>query len=243
MNHSFDVDIAIKYGVNAAILLQNIYWWVSKNKANNRHFYDGCYWTYNSRTAFTELFPYLSERQIKTAMDKLIADGVIKTGDYNTDKWKRPTWYALTEKGWSLLQNGATDGTEMSDRRNENVSSYTDISTDDIKNINISSKGTKDENDDGFDEFWKAYPRHDDKKTARIAWAKLKPDESLRKRIADDIQRRKKGEWKDRERRYILLPSTYIHKQRWEDEPYVEDDEPIVRDLNVAEIMERCMGN
>lgn len=137
MLHSFDEELAVKYGVNAAILLQNIYWWIRKNAANERNFHDGCYWTYNSRAAFVELFPYLSERQIKTAMDKLIDDGVIKTGDYNTDKWKRPTWYALTEKGWSYFKNVPIVGTEMSDRQNKTVSSNTDIYTDNnINNIN-----------------------------------------------------------------------------------------------------------
>lgn len=131
MYHQFDVDIAVKYGVNAAVLLNNIFHWCQKNKANNKNFHDGLYWTYNSRAAFAELFPYLSERQIKTALDKLIEDGVIVTGDYNNERWKRPTWYAVTKRGFSLLQNSSPDGAEMSERRDGNViSTITDINTD-----------------------------------------------------------------------------------------------------------------
>ena len=130
MYHQFDVDIAVKYGVNAAILLHNIHHWCLKNKANDKNYHDGMYWTYNSRSAFAELFPYLSERQIKTALDKLIEDGVIAIGDYNNDKWKRPTWYAVTKKGYSMLQNSFFDDAEMSGRCDENVSStITDINT------------------------------------------------------------------------------------------------------------------
>lgn len=141
MNHSFDVDVATKYGVNAAILLQNLYWWIQKNKANKCHYYDGTYWTYNTREAYTKLFPYLSERQVKTAMDKLIADGVVITGDYNVDRYKRPIWYAITEKGYTLLQNRSYVHAEMSERGSENVNSTnTDISTDNKTDISISRK-------------------------------------------------------------------------------------------------------
>ena len=65
MKHSFDVELAKEYGILEAILIQNIYFWIEKNKANKKHFYDGRYWTYNSKKAFSEMFPYASERQIK----------------------------------------------------------------------------------------------------------------------------------------------------------------------------------
>ena len=98
----FDTNIAKRYGVNAAILLYNIAYWSKVNEANGNNFYDGHYWTYNSRKAYSELFPYLSERQIKTALDKLIDDGVIITGVYNEYKYDRTMWYALTDKGKAL---------------------------------------------------------------------------------------------------------------------------------------------
>ena len=65
MNHSFNAEIADMYGVNEAILIENIYYWVSKNKANGKHYHDGKYWTYNSTKAFSELFYYWSESQIE----------------------------------------------------------------------------------------------------------------------------------------------------------------------------------
>ena len=103
--HLFDTKIAKLYGVNAAILLYNIAYWSKVNEANGNNFYDGHYWTYNSRKAYSELFPYLSERQIKTALDKLIDDGVIITGVYNEYKYDRTMWYALTDKGKALTSD------------------------------------------------------------------------------------------------------------------------------------------
>ena len=60
--HSFNTKIAKKLGMVEAVLLHNIQFWIEKSKANNKHFYKGKYWTYNSAKAFSELFDYLSEK-------------------------------------------------------------------------------------------------------------------------------------------------------------------------------------
>lgn len=113
MQHSFDIEIAKKYGVNSAILLNNLYYWTEKNRANAKHFYDGVYWTYNSRKAFAELFPYMNPRQIEYAMQKLIDDGVVITGNYNENAYDRTLWYGITKKGYSILQNCEMENTKF----------------------------------------------------------------------------------------------------------------------------------
>ena len=100
--HFFDVELAKEYGVNCAILLANFDYWIAKNRANNVNYYDGRYWTYNSKKAFAELFPYLGEKQIRSALDKLINEGLIMTGNYNASAYDRTLWYAFTEKGESI---------------------------------------------------------------------------------------------------------------------------------------------
>ena len=75
MEHSFNVEVAKEVGITSAVILNNLYWWIEKNKANEKHFYNGSYWTYNSRKAFAKQFPYLSERQIEYALNKLIDEG------------------------------------------------------------------------------------------------------------------------------------------------------------------------
>lgn len=95
MIHSFDIEDAKKYGVTEAIILYNLRFWIEKNKANEKHFYDGRYWTYNSVKAFEELFPYLTYRNIRSAIDKLIEFKVIITGNYNQSSYDRTRWFAL----------------------------------------------------------------------------------------------------------------------------------------------------
>ena len=104
--HFFDARIAKMYGVNCAVILQNIWHWIRKNEANGVNFYDGDTWTYNSTKAFSSLFPYLSAKQIETALKKLREEGIIKTGNYNAVKYDRTLWYAITEKGKSILLAG-----------------------------------------------------------------------------------------------------------------------------------------
>lgn len=139
MKHIFDVDIAKKYGVNAAILLENIGYWIKQNEANETNFFDGTYWTFNSRRAYKELFPYMSERQINTAFQKLIDDGLIITGNYNKLAYDRTLWYALTQKGKCILHFDIMDNDDMSNGLGQNVKPIPNINTDKNtdKNSNI----------------------------------------------------------------------------------------------------------
>lgn len=93
--HRFDPDIAQMVGINAAVIHENISHWVRHNEANEMHFNDGKYWTYNSLKAFTELFPYLSKDQIRGAIKKLVDAGLIERGNYNKKGYDKTTWYTV----------------------------------------------------------------------------------------------------------------------------------------------------
>jgi hypothetical protein len=109
MNHSFNIDIASKYGVIPAVLLENLAFWILKNKANEKNFYDGDFWTYNSIKAFSKLFPYLSEKQIRLGLKKLIEAKLIKTGQYNKNSYDRTMWYALEINSKSIYLKEKND--------------------------------------------------------------------------------------------------------------------------------------
>lgn len=104
--HMFDPQIAQEYGVNAAIIFQNLAYWTEHNRANEANFHDGRYWTYNSVRAFAELFPYLTDKQIRAALKKLEEGGMILVGNYNKSAYDRTRWYALAEKGLSIYTKG-----------------------------------------------------------------------------------------------------------------------------------------
>jgi hypothetical protein len=130
MNHQFDVNDAIRYGVDEAIILSNIRFWIAKNKANNKHCYDGRYWTYNSARAFAELFPYWNEQKIQKMLKKLENNGVIlATSEYNETAYDRTKWYSIVNE--STNQNESTDSSKMMNEKIKNDdSTVTDINTD-----------------------------------------------------------------------------------------------------------------
>ena len=102
MNMSFDTEIASDVGVNAAVVFENIYWWIKKNAANKKHFYDGNYWTYNSVSAFQEIFDFMSIEQIRYAIQKLLEKNYIIKGNYNQKALDHTKWYALGEVGLEI---------------------------------------------------------------------------------------------------------------------------------------------
>ena len=105
MEHHFNVEIAERYGILESILLNNFYFWIKKNEANDKNNHDGHYWTYNSTKAFHKLFPYASEYQIRNALKHLEEQGLIIKGNYNKSSYDRTIWYALTKTAISILQN------------------------------------------------------------------------------------------------------------------------------------------
>lgn len=122
MNHSFDVDIATRYGVYEAILIENIRFWILKNKANNKHFHKGKYWTYNSAKAYAELFPYWSRQQVERIIGKLKEAGVLEVDHFSHNTYDRTNWYTLNEE---MLSSNSRNGSIESDE-----SSYTYINAD-----------------------------------------------------------------------------------------------------------------
>lgn len=98
MEHHFHTEIAVKYGVEEAVIIYNLAYWITHNKANNKNFYDGYYWTYNSARAFEELFPYFNSKKISRLLNKLEEVGAIKSGNYNKVAYDRTKWYTISDE-------------------------------------------------------------------------------------------------------------------------------------------------
>lgn len=97
--YAFETDDAIKYGVDIAILRYVIRFWVKQNELQNRNFYDGRYWTYNTKKKWAESFPFWSERHVRTVLESATKQGALITGNYNESAYDRTLWYALPDDG------------------------------------------------------------------------------------------------------------------------------------------------
>ena len=96
--HQFDEDFAVKYGLHEAIVFEKIRWWVRYNAANEQNYHDGRYWTYNTKDAWQKLVPFLSTKQVRTALDHLREAGVILVGNYQNTPWDRTLFYTVSDQ-------------------------------------------------------------------------------------------------------------------------------------------------
>jgi hypothetical protein len=138
MNYMFDINIAKEFGVNEAIMINNFIFWISKNKANNKNMHDGRTWTFNSKRAFKQLFPFWSDSQIKTVLNNLIKKGVLITGNYNKIAYDRTLWYSfksekrfipLDDNDQSIGQNSPMEKLELANQLAESSQPIPDINT------------------------------------------------------------------------------------------------------------------
>ena len=117
--HHFDTEDAERYGVDCAVILYNLKFWLNKNKANQQNIHDGRVWTYNSQEAWCELFPYYTRRQVQRILKKLSDEGILLKGNYNENRFVKTVWYSLNLPEYRLeapkspiAPNGAIECTE-----------------------------------------------------------------------------------------------------------------------------------
>lgn len=104
MIHSFDVELAKRFGVEEAVFIDKFVGWIQHNRVNNMNFHDGRHWTFNSTKAFAKTFPYMKEGKIKRVVSRLVEMGVLVKGNYNENQYDRTSWYAFSDEGDALVQ-------------------------------------------------------------------------------------------------------------------------------------------
>lgn len=239
MEHQFNTEVAKVYGLSEAVFLHNLYWWIVKNEANGRHFYEGRHWTYNSLSALEKLFPYFTKSQIRTVIANCEKKGAIVRGNFNKAGYDNTTWYALTEEVLAIYGGYADSSTPPAESSTGCVKSntaYAKSSTSCAKSstpIPDSKPYSKPDNkpdrepSTGFAAFWEAYPLKRGKGDAEKAWKKIKPDKELVGIILEALSHAKASrDWVKENGKYIPYPSKWLNGKRWEDEyqPTAEAD-------------------
>ena len=80
-------------------------------------------------------------------------------------------------------------------------------------------EGKESEKGEGFEAFWRIYPRKIGKGAARKVWGKLAPANGLVERICVQVQAaRQTDQWQREGGKFIPLPATWLHQSRWEDD-------------------------
>lgn len=118
MNHSFDVEVAKKVGVNAAIIFNNIEHWYAVNKGNNTNFINGTWWMRMSVAGFKNTYEYMSAKEIRMALDRLFSEGLILITNTNESGYDRTLSYAPSPKGLGVLSICPTGQMDLPDTAN-----------------------------------------------------------------------------------------------------------------------------
>lgn len=109
-------QLAKKIGLNEAIVLQQIHYWVKKNEKENKGFRDGYYWTFNPYNKWQKQFPFWSVRTIQRTIRKLEKMGLIVSANYNHLSIDRTKWYRIDYEVLEILEKspfGHIDATNM----------------------------------------------------------------------------------------------------------------------------------
>lgn len=117
-------------------MLHNLLFWLARNKANGSNINDGKVWTYNSASAFTELFPFWKERKVARILVSLEEQGAIESGCYNKAGYDRKKWYSspllepFVKTDLSISQNCPMHLSEMTDALVNNDRPIADVNAD-----------------------------------------------------------------------------------------------------------------
>ena len=103
MRHAFNTDLAEKYGIEKALIIDYFAYWVVENMRNEKNFHEGRYWVFNSASALSEKFHYISRRTMNQKLQELEADGILISGNFNKNKFDRTKWYSFRDEyAWLL---------------------------------------------------------------------------------------------------------------------------------------------
>lgn len=98
ITHGFDTAYAIAYGVDEALMIRNLQFFITANANRGNNLKDGRYWTYDRLEDFPKHFPYWSIKQIRRIITSLIEQDIIIKDEHN-DKWSNRTqWYAFKDQ-------------------------------------------------------------------------------------------------------------------------------------------------
>jgi hypothetical protein len=95
MTYQFDPVHAENYGVDEAIMLHHLLFWIKKNHAEKRNVIDGNVWIYNSYKKLAETFKFWSPKQIRRIIKSLVNQGVLVESHHGEMKVDQTKWYAV----------------------------------------------------------------------------------------------------------------------------------------------------
>lgn len=96
-------QLAVKIGLNEAIFIQQIHYWLQKSK----NVINGHKWTYNSYEKLQEQFPFFSTSTIKRIIKNLKEKELLIVDNFNKDSRNKTNWYAINYTKFDALMDSS----------------------------------------------------------------------------------------------------------------------------------------
>lgn len=87
--------LAKAIGLNESIFVCQLHYWIENKRISGAEKIEGRYWVYNTFEEWQKQFCFMSLRTLKTVVKKLKDSGIVLTGNFNSKKFDRTTWYTL----------------------------------------------------------------------------------------------------------------------------------------------------
>lgn len=94
--------LAHKVGLNEAIILQQMHYWLNPNF--NKNFIEGRYWVYNSYEDWQGQFKFWSKNTIRRAIASLEEQGLLIISNFNQNRFDHSKWYSINYKKLQALE-------------------------------------------------------------------------------------------------------------------------------------------
>lgn len=95
---SFDSGLATGYGFNCAFVIHHLQFWIRYNKERGINLINGRTWTYQTYDLIAAHIKFLTARQVRTAIDKLVEKGVLIKENYNKKIRENTLWFAFSDE-------------------------------------------------------------------------------------------------------------------------------------------------
>lgn len=215
-------SLAVKVGLNEAIILQQIHYWLNTSKFEH----DGVRWVYNTVKQWAEQFPFWSDDTIARALKHLRDSGILVAERLGENKFDKTLYYTID---YTLLQDsmdakpGASIPAFCGNRRSQSasLSNKTETTTETTRDNNAGLAAV-DDLAHGFDEFWAAWPashRKADKQKCLARWKSQFLHKQADKIIASVISWKASADWKKDGGQFIPAPLVYLRRGSYDAAP------------------------
>lgn len=138
-SHSFSVDVAQKYGIDIALMLNHFSFWYLKNKSDGVNFHENDFWVRMRAEQLREYFPYYSLRQLRYIIDKMIDLELLKQDTFNKRSNDTTKWYCLSKLGKKIMQISVDKSNNKSQKTaSKNTENWSDKNVTPLSDKNVS---------------------------------------------------------------------------------------------------------